>query len=70
MLRKGELICGEPICRGLICGKNMVHVDLYVARLRFSDSRFFSDSDFFEPLFWGLIYCLSDTFLKLMLQHT
>ena len=28
------------------------------------------DSDFFEPLFWGLIYCFSDIFLKLMLEHT
>ena len=29
-----------------------------------------SDSDFFEPLFLGLIYCFSDISLKLMLQHT
>ena len=29
-----------------------------------------SDSDFFEPLFLGLIYCFSDILLKLMLQHT
>ena len=28
------------------------------------------DSDFFEPLFLGLIYCFSDILLKLMLQHT
>ena len=25
---------------------------------------------FSEPLFLGLIYCFSDIFLKLMLQHT
>ena len=45
---------------------------LYVARLRFLDSD--SDSDLFqtqifEPLFWGLIYCSSHFFLKLMLKH-
>ena len=42
-----------------------VLLQMCVARLRF-----FSDSDFFQPLFWGLIYCFSDIFLNLMLKHT